>query len=729
MLEANKLQVITHSFGNFQMNFYIVFFGVQPVNRDIALETQLNVLSSVKGSYHEAKESIVYSYTKSFNAFAAKLSEDEVNKLSAMDEVLLVFKNQYRKLHTTRSWNFIGLPLTAKRRLKLERDIVVALLDTGITPESKSFKDDGLGPPPAKWKGTCKHYANFSGCNNKIIGAKYFKADGNPDPADILSPIDVDGHGTHTASTAAGDLVQNANLFGLANGTSRGAVPSARLAIYKVCWSSTGCADMDILAAFEAAIHDGVDVISISIGGGSPDYVHDSISIGAFHAMRKGIITVASAGNDGPSMGTVTNTAPWIVTAAASGIDRAFKSTVQLGSGKNVSGVGISCFDPKQNRYPIINGIDAAKDSKSKEDAKFCNSGSLQANKVKGKLVYCIGSWGTEATVKEIGGIGSVIEYDNYPDVAQISIAPAAIVNHSIGETITNYIKSTRSPSAVIYKSHEEKVLAPFTATFSSRGPNPGSKHLLKPDIAAPGIDILASYTLRKSLTGLAGDTQFSEFSIISGTSMACPHVAGVAAYVKSFHPKWTPAAIRSAIITTAKPMSKRINNEAEFAFGSGQLNPTRAVSPGLIYDMDDLGYIQFLCHEGYKGSSLSALIGSPINCSSLIPGLGYDAINYPTMQLSLESKKETQIGVFRRTVTNVGPVPITYNATIRSPKGVEITVKPSVLSFDKKMQKRSFKVIVKVKSIITSMEILSGSLIWRSPRYIVRSPIVIYKP
>ena len=149
--------------------------------------------------------------------------------------------------------------------------------------------------------------------------------------------MDADGHGTHTASTVAGNLVPNANLFGLANGTARGAVPSARLAIYKVCWSSSGCADMDILAAFDAAIHDGVDVISISIGGGNPSYVEGSISIGAFHAMRKGIITVASAGNSGPSLGTVTNTAPWIVTVAASGIDRTFRSTVQLGNGKNVS--------------------------------------------------------------------------------------------------------------------------------------------------------------------------------------------------------------------------------------------------------------------------------------------------------------------------------------------------------------------------------------------------------
>lgn len=172
---------------------------------------------------------------------------------------------------------------------------------------------------------------------SKIIGAKYFKLDGNPDPSDILSPIDVDGHGTHTASTAGGNLVPNASLFGLAKGTARGAVPSARLAIYKVCWETNGCADMDILAAFEAAIHDGVDVISISIGGGNANYVKDSIAIGAFHAMRKGIITVASAGNDGPTMASVTNNAPWIVTVAASGIDRDFKSTIELGSGKNVS--------------------------------------------------------------------------------------------------------------------------------------------------------------------------------------------------------------------------------------------------------------------------------------------------------------------------------------------------------------------------------------------------------
>ncbi|KAJ1413705.1 Peptidase S8/S53 domain [Sesbania bispinosa] len=646
-----------------------------------------------------------------------------------MDEVLSVIPNQYRKLHTTRSWDFIGLPLTAKRKLNSESDTIVALLDTGITPEFQSFKDDGFGPPPAKWKGTCDQYANFSGCNNKIIGAKYFKIDGRSDPSDILSPIDLDGHGSHTASTAAGNLVPNASLFGLAKGTARGAVPSARLAIYKICWTKDGCADMDILAAFEAAIHDGVDVISISVGGGNANYVQDCIAIGAFHAMRKGIITVASAGNDGPTMATVTNNAPWIVTVAASGIDRDFRSTIELGNGKNISGVGVSTFNPKQKQYPLINGIDAARNSASKENAKFCFEDSLEPKKVKGKLVYCIGgTWGTDSVLKAIGGIGTIIERDQFLDVDQIFMAPATIVNSSIGEIITNYMHSTRSPSAVIYKSHEVKRPAPFVASFSSRGPNPGSQHVLKPDVTAPGINILASYTLKKSLTGLKGDTQFSEFTLMSGTSMSCPHVSGVAAYVKSFHPAWSPAAIRSAIITTAKPMSQRVTKEGEFGFGAGQVNPTRAVNPGLVYDMDDFGYIQFLCHEGYNGSTLSVLVGSPVNCTSLLPGLGHDAINYPSMQLSVKSNTDTTVGVFRRRVTNVGPAPTIYNATIKSPKGVEMTVKPTSLIFSHTMQKRSFKVVVKAKSM-ASMKIVSGALIWRSSRYTVRSPIVIYSP
>ncbi|KAE9460064.1 hypothetical protein C3L33_08036, partial [Rhododendron williamsianum] len=714
--------------GDTQKEFYIAFLRDQPDEVESVFQSHINLLSTLKGSDLDAEESLVYSYNRSFNAFAAKLDEDEANELSSMDGVLSVFPNRYHKLHTTKSWKFIGLPQTARRNVKRESNIIVGLLDTGITPESESFADNGLGPPPAKWKGTCGHFANFSGCNKKLIGARYFKLDGNSDPNDILSPIDVDGHGTHTSSTLAGNLVPNANLYGLATGTSRGAVPSARVAMYKVCWASSGCSDMDILAAFDAAIHDGVDVISISIGGVSGDYVTDSIAIASFHAMKNGIITVASAGNEGPRAGTVSNNAPWMFTVAASGIDRQFRSKVVLGSGKTVSGIGVSLFDPKQKPYPLVSGDGVAKNSESMDNARFCFQESMDPRKVKGKLVLCkLGIWGADSVVKGFGGVGAIIESEQSLDAAQIYMAPATMVNTTVGETVREYINSSRSPSAMIYKSQEVQIKAPFIASFSSRGPNPKSEHLLKPDIAAPGIDILASYTPIKSLTGLKGDTMHSKFTLMSGTSMACPHVAGVAAYVKSFRPNWSPAAIKSAIMITATPMSSRTNKEAEFAYGAGQVNPTKALSPGLVYDMDEMSYIQFLCHEGYPGSSIAVLAGSKfINCSALLPGVGSDAINYPTMQLTLKSDQQPTVGVFRRIVTNVGPSQSIYNATIRAPQGVEITVQPMSLSFSRALEKRSFMVVVKAKTI-KGMEMRSGSLIWRSSRHIVRSPIVVH--
>lgn len=176
--------------------------------------------------------------------------------------------------------------------------------------------------------------------------------------------------------------------------------------------------------------------------------------------------------------------------------------------------------------------------------------------------------------------------------------------------------------------------------------------------------------------------------------------------------------------------MSSKVDKDAEFAYGSGQVNPTKAISPGLVYDMDDISYIQFLCHEGYNGSLIGSLAGQgPINCSKLLPAAnGEDAINYPTMQLALRSDREATVGVFRRTVTNVGPAQSVFNATVKAPAGVEIVVKPATLSFAKGSQRRSFKVVVKAKPV-ENVVILSGLLTWRSSYHTVRSPIAIYNP
>ncbi|KAL5727769.1 hypothetical protein ACHQM5_000924 [Ranunculus cassubicifolius] len=730
------LFLLSYTLVNGEENLYIVYMGDNPnsVLDYSTPDSYVNILSDVKESVVQAKESIVHSYTSSFKAFVARLSPEEAAKVASREDVLSVFPNRYHKLHTTKSWDFVGFPLTVRRKTQRESDVIVGLLDTGISPNLESFNDKGFGPPPAKWKGSCGHYANFSGCNNKVIGARYFKLDGNPNPADILSPADVNGHGTHTSSTVAGNIVANANLYGLAQGTARGAVPSARIAMYKVCWEGSGCSDMDLLAAFEAAIHDGVDVISISIGGSDgATYDKDSIAIGSFHAMQRGIITVASAGNNGPSASTVENHAPWLLTVAASGINRQFKSKVMLGNGNSFQGIGINTFSPTQKQYPLVSGADVALNSTEDRMAgsRYCWEGSLDPEKVKGKLVYCeLQQRNTDFVVREVGGVGTILASDLFLDAAQILMVPGTMVNGTIGEQINKYTRSKRSsPSAVIFKSEEVKIPAPFVASFSSRGPNPGSNKILKPDISAPGVDILAAYTPLKSLTGLKGDKRYSKFSIMSGTSMACPHVAGTAAYIKSFHPGWSPAAIKSAIITTATPMTANNNYDSEFAYGAGQVNPRRAVHPGLVYDMNVLNYTQFLCHEGYKEASLRVLVQSKsVNCSALSHiSRGVDSINYPSMQLSMQMDR-AKVGNFRRTVTNVGPAQSVYNATINAPQGVEITVKPMTLSFTKMFQKRSFTVVIKAKAMHET-QTLSGSLVWSSGKHIVRSPIVVYTP
>lgn len=178
----------------------------------------------------------------------------------------------------------------------------------------------------------------------------------------------------------------------------------------------------------------------------------------------------------------------------------------------------------------------------------------------------------------------------------------------------------------------------------------------------------------------------------------------------------------------SATPMSSGATKDAEFAYGSGQVNPSKARNPGLVYNADELSYIQFLCHEGYTGSSLTNIIRSKIDCSKILPGQGQDALNYPTIHLTLNKGNNPTTGVFMRTVTYIGRAASVFSATIKAPPGVTITVNPMSMNFVKKWQKMNFTITVKANPM-PSGQIGSGSLVWESSRFVVRSPVVVFSP
>ncbi|XP_020210520.2 subtilisin-like protease SBT4.15 [Cajanus cajan] len=708
---------------------YIVYMGELPVATTYAPEDHHNnMLATVIGDRQLAREYKIHSYGKSFNGFVAHLLPHEAQKLLEEDNVVSVFPNTHNKIHTTRSWDYLGLPLRLSRH-SVESNIIVGLLDTGISLDCPSFNDKGYGPPPSTWKGKCVTGPNFTGCNNKVIGAKFFNLQNAP--VTNLSPADDDGHGTHTASTAAGGAGGGGGLDGIGGGTARGGVARARIAMYKVCWSIMGCSDMDLLAAFDEAIADGVNVISVSLGGSPRMFFSDPMAIGSFHAMQRGILTSCSAGNDGPSTMTVQNVAPWILTVAASSTDRRFSTVVALGDGEKAAGMSINTFTPGKNMYPLISGELASNVSRDGYgNASACDYGSLSKEKVMGKIVYCLGTGNQDYVIKELDGAGTIMAVEDPSDYSTTTIIPGVYVDaFSAGKTIDHYINSTKNAQAVILKTISTRSPAPYVASFSSRGPQSITFNILKPDLSAPGVDILAGFSKLATLTGDPKDNRRNVFNILSGTSMACPHVAAAVAYVKSFHPDWSPAAIKSALMTTATPM--RIKDKtAELGSGSGQINPVRALNPGLLYNISMNSYIAFLCKEGYNSSSIGIIIGTKgFNCSTIDSPQGTDGINYPSMHVQIVPSNSSISAVFYRRVTNVGFGNSTYKARVIAPEGLSIEVVPDTLKFSGLHQELSFKVVLKGPPMPEETKILSASLEWNDSKHRVRSPIVVYKP
>ncbi|KAM7515961.1 hypothetical protein LguiA_005544 [Lonicera macranthoides] len=720
---------------------YVVYMGSKGYeNPDEILSKNHQMLTTLhKGSVEQAKASHLCSYKHGFRGFAAKLTQDQASQIAEMPGVVSVFPNTKRKLHTTHSWDFMGLIGEETMEIpgfstKNQVNVVVGFIDTGIWPESPSFSDVDMPPVPAGWKGKCQtgEAFNASTCNRKLIGARYYLSgyEAEEDPVKAVSfrsPRDSSGHGSHTASIAAGRYVTNMNFKGLAAGGARGGAPMARIAVYKTCWDS-GCYDVDILAAFDDAIRDGVHIVSLSLGPDSPqgDYFLDAISIGSFHAASNGITVVSSAGNEGAS-GSATNLAPWMITVAASSTDRDFTSDIILGNGDKFSGESLSLLEINASTR-IISAAEAYAGYFTPYQSSYCLDSSLDRRKARGKILVCRHTESSSESklakslvVKDVGGVGMILIDEADKNVAIPFVIPAAMVGNRIGHSILSYLNHTRKPTSRILPS--KTVLgsepAPRVASFSSKGPNTLTPEILKPDITAPGLNILAAWS--PAIGKL-------HFNILSGTSMACPHVTGIVALIKAVHPSWSPSSIKSALMTTATIVNKNhkpitVDPEGRrgtaFDYGSGFMNPTRVLDPGLIYNAQPVDYTAFLCSIGYDEHSLRLITRDNSTCQnqafSTPLGLNYPSITVPNLK--------DKISV-TRTLTNVGKPKSIFRAVVVGPRGINVTVVPQRLVFNAYGEKIKFTVNFKVAA--PSQGYVFGFLSWKSIKTRVTTALVV---
>ncbi|CAK9161032.1 unnamed protein product [Ilex paraguariensis] len=716
--------------------------------------SMIKSVASKPEKYDDTKdeERLIYSYQTAFHGMAVRLSEEEVERIEEQHGVIAVLPETIYQLHTTRSPMFLGLEnedsTSSWSDRQSDHDVIVGVLDTGIWPESQSFNDTGMTPIPAHWKGTCETGRAFAKhhCNKKIVGARVFYRGYEAGSGKIneheeyKSPRDQDGHGTHTAATVAGSPVRGANLLGYAYGTARGMAPSARIAAYKVCWVG-GCFSSDILSAVDRAVADGVNVLSISLGGGVSPYHRDSVSIAAFGAMEKGIFISCSAGNGGPDPVSLTNVSPWIATVGASTMDRDFPATVKLGTGETVKGV--SLYKGRRNllrgkQYPLIY---TGSNSSNPDPSSLCLEGTLNRRAVAGKIVICDRGISPRVqkgqVVKDAGGLGMILsntDANGEELVADSHLLPALTVGEKEGQAIKQYALMNRNATATLAFLGTKLGIrpSPVVAAFSSRGPNFLSFEILKPDVVAPGVNILAAWTGDLGPSSLSNDHRRTMFNILSGTSMSCPHVSGIAALLKARHPEWSPAAIKSALMTTAYVHDNTHNPlidastgapSSPYDHGAGHINPLKSLDPGLIYDIGAQDYFEFLCTQGLTSSQLTVFAKfSGRSCRHSLANAG--DLNYPAISAVFPENTKITVVTLHRTVTNVGPPVSRYHVAVTAFKGALVQVEPATLNFTSRHQKLSYKVTFTTKSRQTLPE--SGGLLWKDGIHKVRSPIVI---
>ena len=682
----------------------------------------------------------VHSYRYSLNGFAAVMTPAQAGKLENLPEVLSVWEDEIRPLTTNFSPEFLGLfdPDGGLRGSEgLDGDgLVIGVIDSGIVPEHPSLADRRAAPmprlcestwaqnsllgrwlcrrfrrapdivlfdePPERWNGACQAGPRFEAgaCNNKLIGARYYvdgaRNSGPIDPAEIFSPRDADGHGTHTATTAAGNRVE-ATIFDRFVGRIEGMAPRARVAAYKACWVRPGttrasCNTSDLALAIDDAVADGVDIINYSVGNSMRDTTApDDIALMA--AAKAGVLAVVAAGNDGPNLATIGSPAgaPWVLTAAASSRDgqhslEAIEVTAPASLAGRYAVREASFSEPLAEAGPIEeqlvlvdDGDDTLPGGAPGTTFDACEA-LVNGDEVSGRIAL-IQRGGCDFDVKvenaeDAGAVAAlVINIAGDPILmtgSNRARIPALMVGQADGNRMLEELDANETVEVVLDKSLLLTVddNGNVMGGFSSRGPAP-VQDVLKPDVTAPGVNILAGFT-----PDAANSLQGENFAFLSGTSMSTPHVAGVAALLKQAHPGWSPAALKSALMTTARQDVDRQDGETPanpFDFGAGHIVANAANDPGLVFDADADDYDAYAC--GIASPAVTA-----DRCSALEAAgrsLAASAFNQPSIAVGrlVNSARVT------RRVTNVADEAATFAAVIEPPFGIAVDVEPATLS------------------------------------------------
>ncbi|KAF6819052.1 PA domain-containing protein [Colletotrichum plurivorum] len=760
---------------------YIVQYkplGGTALERRVLLQASFQ---SVSGNPND----LLYTYENAIHGYAALLTEEEVNEIRQDPDVIYVTPDQKFTLFTTRTPQFLGLDdenllrghahmdqttffdeLNDADGSESESNIVIGVVDSGAWPEHPSYNDEGMGPIPAHWKGECETGEGWSAdnCNRKLIGARFFSkrlaASNETLRGDWRSARDAQGHGTHCSTTAAGSEVRNASIFGHASGTARGMAKNARLAIYRVCTLRYGCDSSEFIAAIDKAIYDGVNVLSLSLGFNYPTFKPSDPFVSAtFTAMQNGIFVVMAGGNEGPSLSSVTNLSPWVLTVAASTLDREFPAHVTIGNGTRYTGTSlytkgfiVDDANPLQDgeELPLVYSRDAQLEQGSAltinaRGPRYPECKNLDPSKVAGKAVVCFGYKVDDGlAVKAAGGRAMIsIGFPGLPIRTSPHLIPALNIEYLEGVGLLQYAETENATVVFDFEGTRLGVPAPKMAWFSSRGPNYPVPGLLKPDITGPGVDILAANT---NETIGVNDPRQHEFTLMSGTSMATPHLAGIAAIIMARRPDWSIAAVRSAIMTTAyttlkgsgsgiqEHFSERLPKLADpSAFGNGHVNPKAALNPGLIYNVTALDYGSFICAVYPEDSQVVQAImkTTDFTCDAGTPHSVYD-LNYPSFSAvynATTERNETQKVTFKRTVTNVGTAG-TYkvDVSLNDPSLIDVSVKPDTLTFGEYGEEKSYEVVVTMSAPPgpTSVEMNSwGRIVWSDGDHKVASTIV----